>query len=186
MGNAVGTRVVSKAAKYGRVPVSLLCSAPSEECHLYAYLTTFDFKWKGEVWPGRERAAHDLGWPVRRVDRALAGLASRKAIARIQAGNGRPARIELLADVVDDTAVQAALSLGAGLPEHVDSLAQKRDRTTLRTREERSASSYQRQVELRDAADEARHACGKCGGLGEVDHPERGSEACVCTRKVAS
>ncbi len=132
-------QVISRAAKYGRVPVSLLCrdDVTGDECRLYAYLTTFDFKLRGEVWPGRERAAADLGWSVRKIDGLLHALAENAAIARIQAGNGRPARIELLADVVSESALQDR----AALPDHVDSPARTRKRTSIEREQNESDSA---------------------------------------------
>lgn len=127
--------VVSRAAKYGRVPVSLLFreDATGDECRLYAYLTTFDFKLKGEAWPGRELAAQDLRWSLRKLDGVLGSLADHDEIRRVQAGNGRPARIELAADVISE----AALHDLAALPNHVDSPARSGKCTSSRTRNER-------------------------------------------------
>jgi hypothetical protein len=96
-----------------------------QECRLYAYLTTYDFKMSGECWPGRERAAADLQWSVRTLDRALSGLDHAGAIARHQAGNGRPAWLELLADLDPAGPDMAAL------PDSDDSLAKSRKRTSI-------------------------------------------------------
>jgi len=172
--------VRSRVANYGRVPFSLLFDSrvTAEELRLYAYLTTFDFKHKGEVWPGRQLAAKDLGWSVRTVDRHLSALARRGAIARHQAGAGRPSWIELLADVdplpaLPDMAALPNLALSdvAALPSEGLSLATSLHDAPLIERERTRERALENPQELSD--DEVIDALRRCYPRAERDEWER-------------
>jgi AraC-like DNA-binding protein len=105
--------VVQGVAKYGRVPESLLDNLElgSDECRLYALLTTYDFRQEHECWPSQATLAERLGCSERSVRRMVANLLAHGAIDVIRQRRA-PARILLLADV--DRTVLAAQESKSG------------------------------------------------------------------------
>ncbi len=137
--NAAGTeRVLTRAAQFGRVPLSVLLApgVTGDECRLYGYLTTFDFRRQGTAWPGRDRAATDLGWSVRTLARVMKALEARGAIEQRRTGP-KVNVIHLLADIEDvpDLAYQGRLDVPDRVPEDVPDRADSGGRTSSRTRE---------------------------------------------------
>lgn len=67
---------------FGQVPENLLfdTAVSSDECRLFAVLTTYDYRQTGECYPSQEKLGKRLGWSLAKTKRVIRALAERGAV----------------------------------------------------------------------------------------------------------